>query len=513
VARWAQVAGYTFTNIQAAHTIAATFSLNSFPIAASAGAGGTITPSGTASVNCGADQAFTVHADDCYSIADVAVDGGSIGAASGYTFTNVQTAHTITATFSLNGPYTIDASAGTGGTIAPNGAVSVACGADQAFSLSANDCYTVADVAVDGGSLGAISSYTFTNVHGTHSIAATFSLNGPYAIAASAGSGGSITPDGDVSVACGADQSFAVAPNDCYSIADVTVDGGSIGAVAGYTFTNVHGTHTIAATFSLNGPYTIAASAGTGGTIAPAGEVFDACGASQEFTITANDCYSIADVAVDGGSIGAVTAYTFTNMHANHTIAATFSLNGPYTIDASAGTGGAILPSGAVSVACGADQAFTVHVDDCYSIADVAVDGSSLGAVWQLHVHECPRRPHDRRDVQLQRSVHDRCVGRHGRLDCAERCGRGRLRHGSELHRDAGRLLLDRRRRGRRRLGGCGRHLHLHQRPRWPHDRGDVQPERPVRDRRLGRPGRHDPAERRGVRGVRRGSGVHGHGV
>jgi hypothetical protein len=41
-------------------------------------------------------------------------------------------------------------------------------------------------------------------------------------------------------VACGGDQAFAVTTNDCYSIADVAVDGGSVGAVAGYTFTNVH---------------------------------------------------------------------------------------------------------------------------------------------------------------------------------------------------------------------------------------------------------------------------------
>jgi hypothetical protein len=59
-----------------------------------------------------------------------------------------------------------------------------------------------------------------------------------------------------VSVACGATQAFAVTASACNSIANVTVDGVSQGAVAGYTFTNVQGTHTIAATFSVNGPYT-----------------------------------------------------------------------------------------------------------------------------------------------------------------------------------------------------------------------------------------------------------------
>src|SRR6185369_1994842 len=284
-------------------------------------------PAGEVFDACGASQEFTITANDCYSIADVAVDGGSIGAVSTYTFTNMHANHTIAATFSLNGPYTIDASAGTGGAILPSGAVSVACGADQAFTVHADDCYSIADVAVDGSSIGAVASYTFTNVHGGHTIAATFSFNGPYTIDASAGSGGSIAPSGAVSVVCGTDQSFTVTPDDCYSIADVAVDGGSVGAVGSYTFTNVHGGHTIAATFSLNGPYAIDASAGPGGTIVPSGAVSVACGADQAFTVHADDCYSIADVAVDGGSVGAVSGYTFTNVHGGHTIAATFSLD------------------------------------------------------------------------------------------------------------------------------------------------------------------------------------------
>src|SRR4029079_3880097 len=161
--------------------------------------------------------------------------------------------------------------------------------------------------------------------------------------------------------------------DDCYSIADVAVDGSSIGAVAGYTITDVHGGHTIAATFSLN-HYDVVASAGAGGSIAPSGSTTLACGSDQAYAITAADCYSIADVTVDGGSVGALAAYTFANVHAGHTIAATFSFNGPYTIYASAGTGGTIAPSGAVSVVCGTDQGFSVLASDCYSIADVAVD-------------------------------------------------------------------------------------------------------------------------------------------
>lgn len=70
--------------------------------------------------------------------------------------------------------------------------------------------------------------------------------------------------------------------------------------------------------------YTITASAGQGGSIAPNGTVSVAKGESKQFTITPSEGYEIADVKVDGVSKGAKTAYEFTNVIENHTIAASF---------------------------------------------------------------------------------------------------------------------------------------------------------------------------------------------
>jgi len=55
--------------------------------------------------------------------------------------------------------------------------------------------------------------------------------------------------------------------------------------------------------------------------------------------------YHIADVLVDGVSVGAVTSYTFSNVTANHTISATFAIN-TYTLTASAGANGSVTPAG-----------------------------------------------------------------------------------------------------------------------------------------------------------------------
>jgi beta-glucanase (GH16 family) len=71
--------------------------------------------------------------------------------------------------------------------------------------------------------------------------------------------------------------------------------------------------------------FTISASAGAGGAISPSGAVAVAAGASQTFTLTPAAGQKIADVLVDGQSVGAVTSYTFTAVQAAHAIAASFS--------------------------------------------------------------------------------------------------------------------------------------------------------------------------------------------
>jgi hypothetical protein len=81
------------------------YTINTYSITASAGSGGTITPSGAVTVNSGADQSFTIAADTGYSITDVLVDGASAGAVANYTFTKVTADHTIEASFLENEPY------------------------------------------------------------------------------------------------------------------------------------------------------------------------------------------------------------------------------------------------------------------------------------------------------------------------------------------------------------------------------------------------------------------------
>ena len=70
-----------------------------------------------------------------------------------------------------------------------------------------------------------------------------------YTIKATAGAGGSISPSGNASVREGRDQTFTITPDKGYAVANVKIDGKSIGAVKSYTFENVSRTHTIEVIF------------------------------------------------------------------------------------------------------------------------------------------------------------------------------------------------------------------------------------------------------------------------
>ena len=70
--------------------------------------------------------------------------------------------------------YTIEATAGAGGSISPSGSVSVREGRDQTFTITPDKGYAVSNVKIDGKSIGAVKSYTFENVSRTHTIEVVF---------------------------------------------------------------------------------------------------------------------------------------------------------------------------------------------------------------------------------------------------------------------------------------------------------------------------------------------------
>jgi len=274
--------------------------------------------------------------------------------------------------------YTVNSSAGEGGSITPSGSIAVSAGSDISFSIRANPGYGIDDVIVDNIPQGAITLFELDNISDNHTIRATFHpLTLP--ITAEAGPGGSIVPEGTINVVYGSELAFTIIPDNGYHISDVKVDGTSIGRVSDYTLSNITTDHSLTAEFSIN-TYTVTANSSRGGSVVPVGTTTINHGSNLRFEIAPDPGYHIVDVKVDGTSMGRISEYTFSIITANHTISAEFSIN-TYTISGNSTIGGSITPSGTTTANHGSALTFTIVPDNGYHISDVKVDGASAGTI------------------------------------------------------------------------------------------------------------------------------------
>ncbi len=137
---------------------------------------------------------------------------------------------------------------------------------------------------------------------------------------------GSIATTGSTTVAYNGSESFTISADTGYAIADVLINGASVGVISSYTFTNVVQNQSISAVFIQQGAeYTISASTAANGSISPSGDSTVEYGNNQSYTITPDAGYYVLDVLVNGSSVGPVSSYEFTNVTSNSTISATFT--------------------------------------------------------------------------------------------------------------------------------------------------------------------------------------------
>ena len=163
-------------------------------IAASAGANGSISPSGSVTVTDGDDQTFTITAAAGYQIADVLVDGTSQGAPASYTFTNVTADHTISASFvsstvpvtgiTVSGPTDPTTITTDGGTVQLAAAVSPSNATDASVTWS-----------IQGTTLGATVSNT-----GLVTASGQTPGNGTITVRATAQDGSGISDDHNITI-------------------------------------------------------------------------------------------------------------------------------------------------------------------------------------------------------------------------------------------------------------------------------------------------------------------------
>lgn len=222
-----------------------------YNVVATAGAGGSISPAGTTKVSKGSNETYTITANAGYKVSSTKVDGVAVALTNNtYTFTNVTANHTIDVTFVKAPTFTINATAGAGGTISPNALTTVTEGANQIYTIQGDSGYKVSSVIVDGVNKGALNSYTFTNIGANHTIEASFVVAPVYTITATQSANGTISPAGVTNVNEGESKTYTITPASNYKVSDVLVNGVSVGAVTTYTIANVTANTTIEATFA-----------------------------------------------------------------------------------------------------------------------------------------------------------------------------------------------------------------------------------------------------------------------
>ncbi|MBE7074685.1 MAG: hypothetical protein E7376_01735 [Clostridiales bacterium] len=324
---------YTFTTMPANDvTVYAKWEKATYTITATANAGGTITPSGATGYEYLDSATYTFAANVGYYISEIKVDNVAltqneltVAKINGYKFTDISANHTISVSFSIT-KFTITV------TQAANGSISAAqssynYGTNASFTITPNAGYSIECLIIDGAeyTTGTLTAYTFTNITANHTISAKFAIN-RYTVTVTQAANGTISA-AQSSYAYGSEASFTITPNAGYSIECLIIDGTQYtnGILTAYTFKNITANHTISAKFVIN-KYTITVTQAANGSISAAQSSYN-YGTNASFTITPNAGYSIECLIIDGAeyTTGTLTAYTFTNITANHTISAKFT--------------------------------------------------------------------------------------------------------------------------------------------------------------------------------------------
>ena len=410
---------------------------NYVAVTASAGEGGTITPAGQTLVKKGTSKTFDIAPAQGYEIVNVNVDGTDLGPISYYTFQRVGVDHTISATFQKAQPsgdtVTLTTTANEGGTVAPAGQTTYVSGQTVDVTFTPDQGYQLASVKVNGRTVDVTDGAYTLVMDQSYAVSAAFEKIPDVPVVMFQNDFEDVAGDSfpfrgwtvkvqDTSSTWkqytyynwkneGNDSKHAYISNDWKGAQDeylispavdlsgtrdgvltfdfaygeygiknktftATVEASTDGGKTWNAIWNFQDSYTgqqasnyiisgsaevpVPAEYNVDGvqfafryvhpnedttgqlaidnvklmavedgpvaqKYTITATAGEGGSITPAGEVSVKEGASQTFAIAAQEGYAIADVLVDGQSVGAVDSYTFENVTANHTIAALFT--------------------------------------------------------------------------------------------------------------------------------------------------------------------------------------------
>jgi lysophospholipase L1-like esterase len=165
----------TTITMDGAYAVIANFAIDQFAITGSAGANGSISPSGTFNKNYSSSQLFTAAPTMGYEVDKWTVDGNDIQTGgTTYTLNTITATHTIAVSFKIM-TYTVTASADANGSIDPSGAITKDYGSSQLFTANPVTGHEVDKWVVDGNDVQTGgNTYTLSNITAPHTVAVSF---------------------------------------------------------------------------------------------------------------------------------------------------------------------------------------------------------------------------------------------------------------------------------------------------------------------------------------------------
>lgn len=214
-------------------------------VTASPSNGGNVTGGGT--YNQGSSCTVHASANSGYSFVNWTENGSQVSTNANYTFTVTGDRSLVAHFQSQQQQYSVNVSANpsNGGSVTGGGTYNQ--GTTCTVHATANSGYAFTNWTENGTQVSTNANYSFT-VTNNRNLVANFA-QGTFTIQASGGANGIITPLGTITVAHGANQSFAMIPDEGYEVQNVYIDGNPVGAMTSYTFTNVTADHYIHVTF------------------------------------------------------------------------------------------------------------------------------------------------------------------------------------------------------------------------------------------------------------------------
>jgi len=289
-------------------------------IAYGCGPWGSIVPYGRfADVQAGASATFRFVPLPGYHVAGVELDGAQIGTPTSITFDDVRASHRFWVTFAPD-IYTLTYAAGTGGTVVGATSQTVSHGGSGTL-VTAVPAVGYSFVSWSDGSTNP--ARTDTAVVGNTAVTANFAVSN-YTLTYTAGTGGTVVGATTQTVEHGGSGMLVTAvPAVGYRFVSWSDDATS----PARTESAVVGNTAVTANFALCS-YVITSSAGAHGSISPLGVSSVNHSDGITFTIEAESGFRIADVFIDGASVGASRTCTFRGVTADHTIVASFVADG-----------------------------------------------------------------------------------------------------------------------------------------------------------------------------------------